>query len=80
MYFDDCVCVLSDLTRLPRLRGERKSWYIIIIILCFACVLQTVEEDHARLLSRQEELKTKIESAEQAEAKCNQEALVYAER
>ena len=29
MYLDDCVCVLSDLTRLG---VERKSLYIIIII------------------------------------------------
>ena len=26
------MCVLSDLTLLPLLGGERKSWYIIIII------------------------------------------------
>ena len=30
---DDCVCVLSDLTRLPLLGGGRKSWYINNIIL-----------------------------------------------
>ena len=33
MYLDDCVCVLPDLTRLPLLGVERKSWYIIIIII-----------------------------------------------
>ena len=29
----DCLCVLSDLTRLPLLGGRRKSWYIIVIII-----------------------------------------------
>ena len=32
VYLDDCVCVLSDLTRLPLLGVERKSWYIIIML------------------------------------------------
>ena len=31
VYLDDCVCLLSDLTRLPLLGVGRKSWYIIII-------------------------------------------------
>ena len=31
VYLDDCVCILSDLTLLPLIGVERKSWYIIIL-------------------------------------------------